>query len=66
MLAADRPVTLSRDFARALDPVLLARDCGIDPDPVLVPFAGHNQQKGPGQLLPTMGKEYHDGNSGPA
>lgn len=27
-------ITLSRDFARALDPVLLARDCGIDPDPV--------------------------------
>jgi hypothetical protein len=27
-------ITLGRDFARALDPVLLARDCGIDPDPV--------------------------------
>ena len=27
-------VTLGRDFARALDPVLLARDCGLDPDPV--------------------------------
>ena len=27
-------VTLSRDFARALSPVLLARDVGIDPDPV--------------------------------
>lgn len=27
-------VSLGRDFARALDPVLFARDCGIDPDPV--------------------------------
>jgi Terminase large subunit, T4likevirus-type, N-terminal len=27
-------ISLNRDFARALDPVLLARDCGIDPDPV--------------------------------
>ncbi|MFZ3353134.1 MAG: terminase family protein [Xanthobacteraceae bacterium] len=27
-------ISLGRDFARALDPVLLARDCGIDPDPV--------------------------------
>ncbi|MGB8742470.1 MAG: terminase family protein [Xanthobacteraceae bacterium] len=27
-------VSLGRDFARALDPVLLARDCGIDPDSV--------------------------------
>lgn len=33
MLPDDRPpVTLRRDFARALDPVLLARDCGIEPD----------------------------------
>ena len=32
MLATDRPITLSRDLARALDPVLLARDCGIEPD----------------------------------
>jgi hypothetical protein len=27
-------ITLSRDFARALDPILLARDCGLDPDPI--------------------------------
>ena len=27
-------ISLSRDFARALDPVLLARDCGIQPDAV--------------------------------
>jgi hypothetical protein len=27
-------VSLGRDFARALDPVLLARDCDINPDPV--------------------------------
>jgi hypothetical protein len=27
------PITLGRDFARALDPVLFAQDCGIDPDP---------------------------------
>jgi hypothetical protein len=33
MLEAQQ-VSLSRDFARALDPVLLARDCGIEPDPV--------------------------------
>ena len=26
-------VSLGRDFARALDPTLLARDCGIEPDP---------------------------------
>jgi hypothetical protein len=33
MLAPDhRPITLGLDFARALDPVLFARDCGIDPD----------------------------------
>lgn len=29
-----RQVSLGRDFARALDPVLVAQDCGIDPDPV--------------------------------
>lgn len=28
------PISLGKDFARALDPVILARDCGIDPDPV--------------------------------
>jgi Terminase large subunit, T4likevirus-type, N-terminal len=27
-------VSLGRDFARAIDPVLLAQDCGINPDPV--------------------------------
>jgi Terminase large subunit, T4likevirus-type, N-terminal len=27
-------ISLGRDFARALDPVILARDCGINPDPV--------------------------------
>ena len=27
-------VSLGRDFARALDPVLLSRDCGIEPDPI--------------------------------
>lgn len=27
-------VSLARDFARAIDPVLLARDCGINPDAV--------------------------------
>ena len=27
-------IRLGRDFARALDPVVLARDCGITPDPV--------------------------------
>ncbi len=27
-------LSLSKDFARALNPVLLARDCGIEPDPV--------------------------------
>jgi terminase large subunit-like protein len=33
MLApSDRHITLGHDFARALDPVLLARDCGIEPD----------------------------------
>jgi hypothetical protein len=32
MLRHEHHVT--RDFARALDPVLLARDCGIDPDTV--------------------------------
>jgi hypothetical protein len=34
MLEAQQQVSLGRDFARALDPVLLAKDCGIDPDPV--------------------------------
>lgn len=34
MLALDRPVSLARDFSRALDPTLLAIDCGIDPDAV--------------------------------
>jgi hypothetical protein len=28
------PISLGKDFARALDPVILARDCGINPDPV--------------------------------
>jgi ERCC4-related helicase len=27
-------VSLDRDFMRALDPVALARDCGINPDPI--------------------------------
>jgi hypothetical protein len=27
-------ISLGRDFARALDPILLARDCGLEPDPV--------------------------------
>jgi hypothetical protein len=27
-------ISLGQDFARALDPVLLARDCGLDPDAV--------------------------------
>jgi hypothetical protein len=27
-------VSLGRDFARALDPILLARDCGLEPDDV--------------------------------
>jgi hypothetical protein len=27
-------LTIDRDFARALDPILLARDCGIEPDDV--------------------------------
>ena len=30
----DDSITLSSDFARAIDPCLLAKDCGIDPDPV--------------------------------
>jgi hypothetical protein len=34
MLEAQAAVSLGRDFARALDPVLLARDCGIEPDSV--------------------------------
>jgi Terminase large subunit, T4likevirus-type, N-terminal len=35
MLRLDpQQVSLGRDFARALDPVLLARDVGLDPDPV--------------------------------
>lgn len=34
MLALDPPITLGRDFARALDPVLLSRDLGIEPDDV--------------------------------
>jgi hypothetical protein len=34
MLEAQTTVSLSRDFARALDPVLLAKDCGIQPDEV--------------------------------
>ena len=29
-----QPISLGRDFARALDPVLLARDCGIEPDTI--------------------------------
>jgi Terminase large subunit, T4likevirus-type, N-terminal len=33
MLEAQQ-VSLGRDFARALDPVLLARDCELDPDPI--------------------------------
>jgi hypothetical protein len=34
MLEVQTTVSLGRDFARALDPMLLARDCGIDPDPI--------------------------------
>jgi hypothetical protein len=32
--ADPQPVSLGHDFARALDPVLFARDLGINPDPV--------------------------------
>jgi Helicase len=31
-LNSSRPVTLGRDFARALDPVLFVRDLGLEPD----------------------------------
>jgi hypothetical protein len=34
MLQHEPHITLGRDFARALDPILLARDCGIEPDPI--------------------------------
>src|SRR5262245_2504029 len=34
MLLSESNVSLGHDFARALDPVLLARDCGIEPDEV--------------------------------
>jgi Terminase large subunit, T4likevirus-type, N-terminal len=34
MLALEPRLTLGRDFARALDPCILARDCGIEPDAV--------------------------------
>jgi Terminase large subunit, T4likevirus-type, N-terminal len=34
MLEAQTTVSLGRDFARALDPVLLAKDVGIDPDEI--------------------------------
>ena len=33
-MSKDDSITLSRDFSRAIDPCLLAKDCGIDPDPV--------------------------------
>ncbi len=34
MPALHESISIGRDFARALDPELLARDCGIVPDPV--------------------------------
>lgn len=34
MLLSESRISLGQDFARALDPVLLARDCGIEPDAV--------------------------------
>lgn len=34
MPAQPDAISLSRDFARALDPTLLALDCGITPDPI--------------------------------
>jgi Terminase large subunit, T4likevirus-type, N-terminal len=34
MLTPDHTITLKRDIARAFDPVLLARDCGIEPDAI--------------------------------
>jgi tRNA(Met) C34 N-acetyltransferase TmcA len=33
-MRAARRFSVGRDFARALDPVLVAQECGIDPDPV--------------------------------
>ena len=33
-MSKDNSVSLGRDFARALDPVTLAADCGIVPDEV--------------------------------
>jgi Terminase large subunit, T4likevirus-type, N-terminal len=33
---ATKQLSLQRDLARACDPVLLAQDCGLDPDPVQI------------------------------
>jgi hypothetical protein len=41
-------ISLGRDFMRALDPVVFARDCGIDPDPVQAAVLSSSSQR---QLL---------------
>jgi hypothetical protein len=38
-------LSLKQDFARGLDPVLLARDCGIDPDPVQAELLTSTERK---------------------
>src|ERR1700757_4532152 len=43
---ADGPsISLGKDFARALSPVLLAQDCGINPDPVQAKILTSNSSR---------------------
>ena len=53
-------ISLGRDFARALDPVILARDCGINPDPGASENTYVEREAPITELLAAMGQE-HDG-----
>jgi Terminase large subunit, T4likevirus-type, N-terminal len=44
-MADPAPISLGKDFARALDPVILARDCGIVPDPVQAKILASNSSR---------------------
>jgi hypothetical protein len=44
-MAEAASISLGKDFARALSPVLLARDCGINPDPVQAKILASNSSR---------------------
>ncbi len=50
---------LSRDLARAFDPVLLTRDCGLDPDPWQAELLRERPKRALLLLRPAEWKDHH-------